>query len=125
MQAGSFITLFFLLGLALVPATIDALPALERRKEYWGYGTFFNVGLGSCGMESVDSDMVVALSFSHMQSGACGRRIKATSSRGSITCTVVDTCPACGENDIDFSPAAFEQIGDPAAGRVSIHWTFE
>ncbi|KAI9266790.1 RlpA-like double-psi beta-barrel-protein domain-containing protein-containing protein, partial [Phascolomyces articulosus] len=88
-----------------------------------GQGTYYTIGLGSCGKTNRDSDMVVALSSSMMSSGKyCGKKIKAKSSKGTVTATVADTCPGCPKDDIDFSMGAFKLIGSIAAGRIDISW---
>ncbi|ORY91229.1 RlpA-like double-psi beta-barrel-protein domain-containing protein-containing protein [Syncephalastrum racemosum] len=106
---------------------VNAAPLLQRRsKSYSGDGTFYTVGLGSCGKTNKDSDKVVALSSSLMSSGdLCGKKIKAKGPEGTVTATVVDTCPSCAEGDVDFSQGAFTEIGTVDAGRVSITWSIQ
>lgn len=43
-----------------------------------------------------------------------------------MTVTVVDKCPPCAVNDLDFSPSAFKALtGDNLdAGRVEIVWSW-
>ncbi|KAI7852624.1 RlpA-like double-psi beta-barrel-protein domain-containing protein-containing protein [Circinella umbellata] len=117
------ITLFAML--ALIFSNVKALP-LHRRQSYSGDGTFYTVGLGSCGQTNSDTEMVAALSSSLMSSGDnCGKQLTATSDGGSVTVTAVDSCPGCAEGDIDFSPAAFEKLGSLDKGRISIQWSFD
>jgi Lytic transglycolase len=97
-----------------------------------GQGTFFSPGLGACGITNSDSDLIVAIGESLFDSGNpgnpnndvfCGHKIKATVAGGaSVTVTVTDRCVACGPDDLDFSPAAFDQLADPSAGRIDITW---
>ena len=42
----------------------------------------------------------------------------------SVTVTVVDRCEGCSENDLDFSPAAFQQLADESLGRIDISWSY-
>lgn len=72
---------------------MQALPIVDALAgTHQGDGTFFQVGLGSCGVQSKNSDMVVALSASLMQSGNyCGKKIKVKTQTGTVTATVVDT----------------------------------
>ncbi|KAG2217766.1 hypothetical protein INT45_000386 [Circinella minor] len=119
------ITLFVMLAL-ISSNYVKALP-LHRRDggSYSGDGTFYTVGLGSCGQTNSDTEMVAALSSSLMSSGdSCGKQLTATSDNGSVTVKAVDTCPSCAEGDIDFSPAAFEKLGSLDEGRISIQWSF-
>jgi hypothetical protein len=41
---------------------------------------------------------------------------------GGVTITVVDRCPVCKQYDLDLSPAAYNVLGNPDAGRVAIKW---
>lgn len=117
-------------GLAVLLAifniwTVDALPIQRRGASYSGQGTFYTVGLGSCGQTSTDSQLVAALSKNLMASGKyCGDQVKVTSGGKSVTVKVVDTCPSCATGDIDFSPAAFEKLASLDVGRIDIQWSF-
>lgn len=37
----------------------------------------------------------------------------------SVTVAVTDRCQGCAVTDLDFAPAAFNEIADPATGRIS------
>ena len=44
----------------------------------------------------------------------------------SVTVEVVDSCPGCGYYDLDFSPAAFEQLAPLSVGRLyGVSWHFD
>ncbi|KAI8635950.1 RlpA-like double-psi beta-barrel-protein domain-containing protein-containing protein, partial [Parasitella parasitica] len=91
-----------------------------------GGATFYSVGLGSCGYSNSDDEMVAALSMSLMggaNSELCGKSITVTSSSGSVTLKVVDSCPGCSKGDVDMSEAAFKMLGDPAQGRIPVTWS--
>ncbi|KAF1801742.1 hypothetical protein V8B55DRAFT_1473620 [Mucor lusitanicus] len=119
-------------------ATATATPTTKKSKssssssgDYSGDATYYNTGLGSCGWESAESEMIVALNHVQMKNGAnsnnnalCGRRITATGPKGSVTVKVVDTCPGCASGDLDLSPAAFAKIADMDAGRVPVTWSW-
>ncbi|KAG2236575.1 hypothetical protein INT48_000875 [Thamnidium elegans] len=99
--------------------------------DYSGDATFYGTGLGSCGIVSKDSDYIVALNHGQMKNGAnpnknelCGKKITAHGPDGSVTVTIVDTCPGCAIGDLDFSPAAFAKIADMDRGRVPVSWSF-
>ncbi|KAI9254955.1 RlpA-like double-psi beta-barrel-protein domain-containing protein-containing protein [Helicostylum pulchrum] len=99
--------------------------------DYSGDATFYGTGLGSCGIVSKDSDYIVALNHGQMKNGAnpnnnalCGKKITAHGPDGSITVTIVDTCPGCAVGDLDLSPAAFSKIADMDRGRVPVSWSF-
>ncbi|GAN02161.1 riboflavin aldehydeforming enzyme [Mucor ambiguus] len=118
--------------------TATATPTTKKSKssssssgDYSGDATYYNTGLGSCGWESAESEMIVALNHGQMENGAnsnknpnCGRHITATGPKGSVTVKVVDTCPGCANGDLDLSPAAFAKIADMDAGRVPVSWSW-
>ncbi|KAI9445201.1 expansin family protein [Lactarius indigo] len=102
-----------------------------------GQGTWYNPGLGSCGITNTDSDYIAAVSHilydgypgysvvNPNSNPVCGRKIAATYKGKSVTITATDRCEACAETDLDFSPAAFSQLADISVGRlggVSWHW---
>ncbi|KAI9315201.1 RlpA-like double-psi beta-barrel-protein domain-containing protein-containing protein [Dichotomocladium elegans] len=96
-----------------------------------GDGTWYDVGLGSCGWNNDNSELVAAVNHVQMANGGnpnnnpnCGKTITINGPKGSVNVKVVDTCPGCSYGDIDLSPAAFEKIADLSAGRVQIDWTF-
>ncbi|KAK4515082.1 uncharacterized protein ATC70_002692 [Mucor velutinosus] len=99
--------------------------------KYSGDGTYYDVGLGSCGKTNSNSEMVAALNAPQMQNGAnpnhnpqCGKSIRVTNPANgkSITVKIVDTCPPCSSGDVDLSPKAFAAIADMNLGRIPIKW---
>ncbi|KAF9484203.1 riboflavine-aldehyde-forming enzyme [Pholiota conissans] len=89
--------------------------------------TWFNVGLGSCGVVNVNSDFIVALSTVEMAGGAsCGRQIRVNfiDQGRSVVATVRDTCPSCSQFSIDLSPAAFQALASLDVGRIQVEWDF-
>ncbi|KAI8144149.1 RlpA-like double-psi beta-barrel-protein domain-containing protein-containing protein [Fennellomyces sp. T-0311] len=110
----------FLVYILAIAGTM-ALPL--QRREYTGEGTFYTVGLGSCGQTNSDSENVAALSSSLMSDGKnCGRSLTVTSGSKSVTVKAVDTCPSCPEGNVDLSPSAFKKLADLDEGRISITW---
>ncbi|CAO3589681.1 unnamed protein product [Absidia cylindrospora] len=102
-----------------------AYPLEERSSSFSGDATYYTVGLGSCGKTSTDRQLVAALSSDLMSKGKyCGKKIKIKTPTGTVTATVVDTCPGCAKNSVDLSITAFKKIGKVAAGRISINWSF-
>ncbi|KAI9310275.1 RlpA-like double-psi beta-barrel-protein domain-containing protein-containing protein [Dichotomocladium elegans] len=99
--------------------------------KFSGDGTFYNTGLGSCGITNTDDDFIAALNSAQMNNGPnpnnnpiCGRKVRINGPKGSVTVAITDTCPTCAFGDIDLSPAAFAEIADFAAGRVPIDWVW-
>lgn len=71
---------------------------------YSGDGTWFNLGLGSCGQTNTDSELVAALNAPQMKNGAnpnnnpmCGRKIKVTNpaTNKSVVVKIVSCCCCC------------------------------
>ncbi|KAI8990878.1 RlpA-like double-psi beta-barrel-protein domain-containing protein-containing protein, partial [Mycotypha africana] len=100
---------------------------------YSGDGTYYDVGLGSCGSTDSNSDYVAALNAPQMANGAnpnknpqCGKRIKVVNpaNQKSVTVTIVDTCPPCAFGSVDLSPSAFDEIADLSLGRIPIEWSY-
>ena len=115
--------LVLFLSYILAIAGTMALPL--HRRGYSGEGTFYTVGLGSCGQTNSDSQKVAALSSSIMSGGDnCGRSLTVTSGGKSVTVKAVDTCPSCGTGDVDLSPSAFKQLASLDKGRISISWSW-
>ncbi|KAJ1974952.1 hypothetical protein H4R35_003376 [Dimargaris xerosporica] len=102
-------------------------------EEFQGDGTYYSpsVGLGSCGEQHSDSDMVVALnapqygeSANPNNSPMCGKKVRIKGPKGEAEATIVDKCPPCKHGDVDMSPGVFDKIADQAEGRVPITWSF-
>lgn len=74
---------------------------LEKR-QYAGDGTFYNVGLGSCGKNHGNDQYVAALNAPQMKNPGnpnhnklCDRRIRVTGPKGSVTVKIVSgSCPS-------------------------------
>lgn len=93
--------------------------------------TFYDTGLGACGITSVDTDKVVALPWQFMgeQSNGnpyCGRTISITcdATGKSTTAVVVDKCMGCTGYSIDLSPGAFDELDSESVGRTTATWYF-
>lgn len=101
-------------------------------EEHSGDGTYYDTGLGACGIVNVDTDYIVALSHSLFdqytpngnpnRNTLCGKKINAHYQGKTVQVTVTDRCEGCAYNDLDFSPAAFKQIADQSLGRIKITW---
>ncbi|PUU79722.1 plant expansin, partial [Tuber borchii] len=100
-----------------------------------GQATFYNTGLGSCGVESHDTDFICAIAAPRYDAQGtanpnnnplCGKKINVSYNGGpSVTVTIRDRCPECAENNLDLSPAAFQAMGaTPDQGRVNVVWSF-
>jgi len=101
------------------PLTGTAPPTSQQ---FTGQATYYDVGLGSCGIESVSTDLVVAVSQvlydqyatdgNPNHNSLCNRKARATLSGNSVDVTIVDRCGGCQLGDLDFSDTAFLQLVD-------------
>lgn len=100
--------------------------------DFSGEGTYYDTGLGACGITNSDTDYIVAISHELFdqytpngnpnKNSLCGKKIKASYEGKSVEVTVVDRCEGCAYNDLDFSPSAFTLIADKGLGRIDITW---
>ncbi|KAE8154489.1 RlpA-like double-psi beta-barrel-protein domain-containing protein-containing protein [Aspergillus avenaceus] len=101
---------------------------------YTGDLTYYDPGLGSCGISSSSSDLVCAVShvlFDAASTGSnpnanplCGLMLRVKKGDSSVDVRVVDRCPGCKVKDLDVSPTVFKKLADMDLGRVSIQWAW-
>ncbi|KAL5518822.1 DAG7 [Sanghuangporus vaninii] len=96
-----------------------------------GQGTYYDIGLGACGITNSGDDRIAAVSHllfdqfpgydevNPNSNPVCGKSITATYQGKSTTVTVTDRCVGCSETDLDFSPRAFEDLANFSVGRLS------
>lgn len=94
--------------------------------------TWYDVGLGACGIRSENSDLVGAVSHVLFDAAAistnpnenplCQASLRLFHEGKMIDVRVVDRCVGCEETDIDVSPGVFEQLANLDQGRVSVSW---
>ncbi|KAK8135964.1 hypothetical protein PG984_003904 [Apiospora sp. TS-2023a] len=89
--------------------------------------TYYNPGLGSCGLTNSDGDAVVALSPSQYADhpDACGKNIVINYGGKTAIAKVADKCPGCAPESIDVSPSIFQSLESLDAGRVQVSWSFQ
>lgn len=121
-----------------LPATTSsAAPAQSNDGPFTGQGTFFDTGLGACGITNNDTNMICAISklrfdtfpgyngINPNSNPVCNRQISLSYGGKSILLAVVDRCEACAMGDIDMTPTAFQQLAPLAVGRLDgITWSF-
>ncbi|KAK6354899.1 hypothetical protein TWF696_004030 [Orbilia brochopaga] len=104
---------------------------------YYGEGTYYDCGLGSCGNTNTNDDYVVAMSklrMAPMDNGnpntnpLCGQKVRVYSDKApdGVDFTVQDKCPGCpNPNDLDICSGPFlDKMGTEAEGRIKIWWHF-
>ncbi|TRM63961.1 RlpA-like double-psi beta-barrel-protein domain-containing protein-containing protein [Schizophyllum amplum] len=118
---------------ALLVAAALASSVIATTGSHAGKATYYDVGLGACGIVSSADQMVVAVPDT-MYSGypgatanpnlnpICGQQIRAYYGDKSVDVTVVDRCGGCTGFDLDFSRSAFAQLSDLGPGHVQITW---
>lgn len=93
-MARKFIPIF--LCLLVLSLCALAAPIEKRGKKIKGEATFYQPGLGSCGIESTEKDMIAALNAPQMGSSGnpnsnknCGKKVKVRGPKGSVTVKIV------------------------------------
>lgn len=118
------------------------LPLPSNTATFTGDLTYYQPGLGACGITSSSDDDIVAVShiiFDAASTGSdpnanplCGKKIRIERSssdsrkrgKSSVDVTVVDRCTGCAEADLDVSLTVFTQLADEADGRVKMSWAW-
>jgi len=108
-------------GLSL-PLTESNVPIVKRATS--GQATYYDAGLGSCGMTHTNSDWIVAMNLPQMNPSLCGQSIVITANGKTGTAMIADTCMGCQSGDLDMSRGLFTYFADEGAGRISISWDF-
>ncbi|KKK26507.1 hypothetical protein ARAM_001003 [Aspergillus rambellii] len=101
---------------------------------YQGDLTYYDPGLGSCGITSTDSDMICAVSHVLFDAAStssnpnnnplCGLKLRIKRGDKSVDVKIVDRCPGCKVDDLDVSPAVFQELAELAEGRVVVDWSW-
>ncbi|THU82908.1 hypothetical protein K435DRAFT_807919 [Dendrothele bispora CBS 962.96] len=122
-------TLVLVASALAAPAPSNETSTLEKRIDHFGDATFFEVGLGNCGVVSKDSDKIVAIPkelYDRNNGGNCFQWVKITDQRnGNVHFgQTFDSCPGCGDG-LDLSPSLFQEFADLGVGRFPIKWNFE
>ncbi|KAL5343023.1 RlpA-like double-psi beta-barrel-protein domain-containing protein-containing protein [Aspergillus crustosus] len=101
---------------------------------YTGDLTYYDPGLGSCGIDSTASEKICAVSHvvfdaalisgNPNENPLCGLKLRIRRGERSVDVKVVDRCPGCNVDDLDVSPTVFEELGDLAEGRVLVDWSW-
>jgi len=99
-----------------------------------GQGTYYETGLGACGITNNDSQYIAAASellfdtypgydgVNPNTNPLCGKMVTASYGGKSVQVSITDRCTACAITDLDFSPSAFQSLADESLGRISISW---
>ncbi|KAJ4471513.1 barwin-like endoglucanase [Lentinula aciculospora] len=115
---------------------VDLNHTLVQREVYTGSATYYQTGLGACGVINNNAQSIAAVSAELFDSypGAipgdtnhnpiCNKEIIVLYEGKSVAVTVTDRCEGCAEFDLDLSPAAFETLAELAVGRMEVTWEY-
>ncbi|KAN0090815.1 RlpA-like double-psi beta-barrel-containing domain containing protein [Tylopilus felleus] len=129
-------TVLALLSAIFLSAPAASMPVNHAARQsgnvtttFTGEGTWFDVGLGACGFNNVNTDLIVALPTSQYGTGQyCNQYVTITNTQTSKTAfaRVRDKCPGCQTGHLDMSPGLFEALGAQLSqGVIPISWGFE
>ncbi|THH30081.1 hypothetical protein EUX98_g4101 [Antrodiella citrinella] len=121
------------------PPPATTAPSSGGGQVFSGDGTFYETGLGACGITNVDTDFIAAIGFAAFDSypgytggnpnnnPICGKKVTAHYQGKQVTVAITDRCAGCEiATSLDFSPSAFDQLADPAVGRIhGVTWSYD
>jgi len=96
------------------------------KRDYSGQATWFEDGLGACGITNGPNDFIVALNTPQYGSGEdCFKMITITGDNGiTQTAQITDECPGCAYGYLDMSQGLFQAFHDLGVGEFPITWDF-
>ncbi|TKY88145.1 hypothetical protein EX895_002855 [Sporisorium graminicola] len=116
--------------------TSPSTASLYTASPFTGHATFYNTGLGACGITNYDNEPIVAVSRDVFEqynpssgnpnhNSLCGKKIE-ISWKGKMThAFATDECPGCEPHSLDCSPSVFERLDDKDKGVLDgISWRF-
>ncbi|OMH83762.1 Papain inhibitor [Zancudomyces culisetae] len=117
---------------APAPQQTSPQPVNRLSESFSGDGTYYDVGLGACGITNSNEEFVAAINspqygvYANPNSAeVCGRCALVNGPNNtSVKVKIVDRCPECASGSLDLSPSAFQQLSPFSAGRISITWSF-
>ncbi|KAJ1657072.1 DPBB_1 domain-containing protein [Dispira simplex] len=102
-----------------------------KSEMYHGDITYFEGGLGACGIPFTNGEYIAAIHESFFTNEAnpnddviCERQIKITLEGKSVTVTILDKLPEGKRGDIDLTEGAFTQLNPKEVGRFQATWEF-
>ncbi|WP_406192214.1 RlpA-like double-psi beta-barrel domain-containing protein [Kitasatospora sp. NBC_01560] len=94
--------------------------------DFKGRASYYSPGLGACGWVSNPNQDVVSLNSAMFGAGFpgpnCGRKIKVTYGKKSVTVTVVDEAPGEPMYGISLTEGAFRKLASLDAGVIQVKW---
>ncbi|KAH9979923.1 RlpA-like double-psi beta-barrel-protein domain-containing protein-containing protein [Lactifluus volemus] len=96
-------------------------------ESHYGRGTWYYPGLGNCGWNNNAQELVVAIPktlYDRNGGRNCGQMVQISYQGKSVQAKTVDSCPGCGTDGLDMSPATFEHLAPLSVGVLQIEWHF-
>jgi len=102
----------------------------------YGDATYYypNGGIGACGMEIKNEDVVCALGAELYDmttvngnpnvNEVCGKCIRVEYNSKSVECVIRDRCSGCMGNSIDLTSGVFEKLTLLSVGRIEVSWAW-
>jgi len=91
--------------------------------------TFYDVGMGACGIWNKPSDMIVALNVEQFGPGYpgqyCFKPITISCNGMTIQATITDKCMGCPWGGLDLSRGLFDIFASEAQGVLAGEWWFD
>jgi hypothetical protein len=113
-----------------------SVKSLYTSAPFTGHATFYDTGMGACGIVNADSDPIVAVSRDVFEqynpasgnpnhNSLCGRRIEISWNGKATHAFAMDECPGCEPTSLDLSPTLFAKLDDKDKGVLpNIQWRF-
>ncbi|KAF8994181.1 RlpA-like double-psi beta-barrel-protein domain-containing protein-containing protein [Cyathus striatus] len=105
------------------------------KRDNVGDATYYDAGLGACGIWNSGTDFIVAVSAQYFdtfpgytggnpnENPLCGRTLQANYKGRVINLQVTDRCVGCAYGDIDLTRTAFAVLADLDVGRLhGVSW---
>lgn len=88
--------------------------------------TFFDTGLGACGIVNTANQFIVALNQAqYEEANHCFKMIEITVNGKTATAQITDECPGCPYGGLDMSTGLFNFFADPSVGVLTGSWHFK
>lgn len=87
--------------------------------------SYYEAGMGACGVMNTDSDFIVALNTESWDGGShCGQVITIQYGVKTVQATIMDECMGCGYGGLDFTPGLFSALASLDAGLIYGSWNY-
>lgn len=113
-----------------------SVSSLYTSPSFTGKATFYNTGLGACGVTNSDNHPIVAVSKDIFEqynpssgnpshNSLCGRKVEITWQGKKEMAFAMDECPSCDKSSLDLSPSVFARLDSKDKGVLDgISWRF-